>query len=317
MLTFDIAPAFILYRLNYTFGAVQKTVTRKKLGSYPSVGVIISITLALFVTGLFGLLIIYSQELERVVRDNIKVQIYLKNNLTQTQITQVEKKLEALPYINKGLADEKPLTFISKEEAAKKFIAETGEDFTKLLGDNPLHDAYMLSIDPEYHSSESMEKIKAELTKMNGVFEVFYVQGLVESINKNVTRLGVILAGIIALLLLTVVLLINSTLRLALFSQRFLVRSMQLVGTRKWFIQRPFLGRAVLYGMLSGVIASAGIWALVNYANKTIEDLALIQNRERMVILSVCLIVVGMIVAVTSSYLAMRRYLKMSLDELY
>ncbi len=295
---------------------MQQSHTRKKLGSYPSVGVVISITLALFVTGLFGLLIIYSQELERVVRENIKLQVYLKSNLTETQRTQVEKKLEQLPYINKTVTED-PVVFISKEEAAKKFIAETGEDFNQFLGENPLHDAYVLTIDPSYHSKESVEKIKVELEKMNGVFEVFYVEGLIESINKNVTRLGIILAAIIALLLITVVLLINSTLRLALFSQRFLVRSMQLVGARKWFIQRPFLLRAVAYGILSGILASAGIWLMVKYANKNIEDLALIQNTDRMITLSICLIIVGMIVAVTSSYFAIRKYLRMSLDELY
>jgi cell division transport system permease protein len=308
---------FHFIAINPTFGAVQKINTRKKLGSYPSIGVIVSITLALFVTGLFGLLIIYSQELERVVRENIKVQVYLKHDLTETQRTQVEKKLESLPYINKNLTSEKPVVFVSKEDAAKKFIAETGEDFIKFLGDNPLHDAYVLSVDPSYHSKANMEKLSSELEKMNGVFEVFYVEGLIESINKNVTRMGAILAGLIALLLVIVILLINNTLRLALFSQRFLIRSMQLVGARKWFIQRPFLIRAVGYGILSGVIASAGIWILVNYANRNIEDLALIQNKDRMITLSICLIVVGMIVAVSSSYFAIRKYLRMSLDELY
>lgn len=295
---------------------MQQSYTRKKLGSYPSVGVVISITLALFVTGLFGLLIIYSQELERVVRENIKLQVYLKSNLTETQRTQVEKKLEQLPYINKAVTED-PIAFISKEDAAKKFIAETGEDFNQFLGENPLHDAYVLTIDPSYHSKASVDKIKVELEKMNGVFEVFYVEGLIESINENVTRLGIILAAIIALLLITVVLLINSTLRLALFSQRFLVRSMQLVGARKWFIQRPFLIRGMAYGILSGILASAGIWLMVNYANQNIEDLALIQNKDRMITLSICLIMVGMIVAVTSSYFAIRKYLRMSLDELY
>ncbi|MFN8334039.1 MAG: permease-like cell division protein FtsX [Cyclobacteriaceae bacterium] len=295
---------------------MQKINTRKKLGSYPSVGVVISITLALFVTGLFGLLIISSQELERVVRENIKLQVYLKNGLTDTQRTQVEKKLEQLPYINQTVS-EKPVVFISKEEAAKKFIAETGEDFNQFLGENPLHDAYVLTIDPAYHSKTSMEKISAELEKMNGVFEVFFVEGLIESINKNVTRLGVILAAIIALLLVTVVLLINNTLRLALFSQRFLVRSMQLIGARKWFIQRPFLFRALVYGALSGLLATGGIWLLVNYANQNFEDLVLIENKDRMMMLSAALVVLGMLVAIISSYFAIRKYLKMSLDELY
>jgi cell division transport system permease protein len=296
---------------------VQKINTRKKLGSYPYVGVVISITLALFVTGLFGLVIIYSHELERVVRENIKVQVYLKNGLTETQRLQVEKKLESLPYVNKSLSSETPVQFISKEEAAKKFIAETGEDFTKFLGENPLHDAYLINIDPSYHSRSSMDAISTEIGKMNGVFQVFYVQGLIESINKNVTRIGVILAGLIALLLVTVILLINSSLRLALFSQRFLIRSMQLVGARKWFIQRPFLVRSLAYGILSGILASVFIWILIHYANQNIEDLALLQNDDQIWMLMGCLLIVGAFVGVLSTYFSIRKYLMMSLDELY
>lgn len=296
---------------------MQKINTRKKLGSYPSLGVVISITLALFVTGLFGTLIIYSQELERLVRENIRVQVYLKNSLTETQRLQVEKKIEALPYINKMLTDEAPILFISKEDAAKQFIAETGEDFTKFLGENPLHNAYLISIDPFYHSKANLEKITQEIEKMNGVFQVFYVEGLIESVNKNVTRIGLILAGMVALLLITVVLLINNTLRLALFSQRFLIRSMQLVGARKWFIQQPFLLRAFGYGILSGILASAFIWTLINYANRNIEDLIVLQNKERMLALMGSLLIIGVIVAVTSTFFSIRKYLKMSLDELY
>jgi cell division transport system permease protein len=296
---------------------VQKINTRKKLGSYPSFGVVLSITLALFVTGLFGTLIIYSQELERLVRENIRVQVYLKNSLTETQRLQVEKKFETLPYVNKSLSNENPIRFISKDSAAKQFIAETGEDFTKFLGENPLHNAYLISIDPTYHSKASLDKISQELEKMNGVFQVFYVEGLIESVNKNVTRIGLILAGLVALLLVTVVLLINNTLRLALFSQRFLIRSMQLVGARKWFIQRPFLFRALGYGILSGMLASGLIWGTINYANQNIEDLIVLQNNDRMITLMVSLLIVGVIVAVTSTFFSIHKYLKMSLDELY
>lgn len=296
---------------------MQKVNTRKKLGSYPSLGVVLSITLALFVTGLFGTLIIYSKELERLVRENIRVQVYLKNSLTETQRLQVEKKFETLPYVNKSLTNEKPIRFISKDEAAKQFIAETGEDFTKFLGENPLHNAYLISIDPAYHSKASLDKISQELEKMNGVFQVFYVEGLIESVNKNVTRIGLILAGMVALLLITVVLLINNTLRLALFSQRFLIRSMQLVGARKWFIQRPFLFRAIGYGILSGILASALIWVLINYANRNIEDLIVLQNNDSMIALMGSLLLIGVIVAVTSTFFSIRKYLKMSLDELY
>jgi cell division transport system permease protein len=301
--------------LYHTFEAVQKL--SKKFGSYPYAGVIISITLALFVTGLFGLLIIYSQELERMVRENIKVQVYLKNGLTEPQRLQVEKKLESLPYINKSLTDNTPIHFIPKDSAAKKFIADTGEDFLKFLGENPLHDAYLINIEPEYHSKEKLDAISKEIENLNGVFQVFYVEGLVESVNKNVTRIGLILVGLISLLLITVVLLINNTLRIALFSQRFLIRSMQLVGARKWFIQKPFLKRAIGYGIISGIIASCLLWVIISYANKNIEDLAALMNPERVFTLMGALLVTGVIVAVTSTFFSINKYLKMSLDELF
>jgi len=226
-------------------------------------------------------------------------------------------KLETLPYTNRSLNNESPVKFFSKEEAAKKFIAETGEDFTKFYGDNPLHDAYLIKIDPQFHSDSSMLKIKKEIEKMAGVYQVSYVEDLIGAVNKNFTSIGLILAALVALLLVVVVILINNTLRLALFSQRFLIRSMQLVGARKWFIQRPFLVRAIGYGILSGIIASGFIWMLINYANRNIEDLVVLQNKERMFALMGSLLVIGVIVAVTSTFFSIHKYLKMSLDELY
>lgn len=262
------------------------------------------------------MLIISAQQFEKIVRENIRVEVYLKNDLTETQRTQVQKNLESLPYVNKQ-SQEASLKFISKEEAAKKFIEETGEDFTAFLGDNPLHDAFLISVDPKFHTSASMQKIKTEIGKMNGVFQVVPKEGLIESVNKNVAKIGLVLAGLVALLLLVVVLLINNTLRLALFSQRFLIRSMQLVGARKWFIQRPFLFRALGYGVAAGAIASIGIWSVINYANKKIEDLIVLQDQKSMLILMGCLLVIGALVAVISTFFSIRKYLKMSLDDLY
>lgn len=292
---------------------MQKVFVKKKLGNYPYVGVIASITLALFVTGLFGMLIIYSQELERMVRENVRVQVYLKSGLTETQRLQVEKSIESLPYVTR----KERIKFVSKEEAAERFIAETGEDFNEFLGENPLYDAFLVTIEPEYHAPAEMHKVKSEIEAMIGVHQVFYVEGLIESINKNVTRVGLVLAGLVIILLVTVVLLINNTIRLALFSQRFLIRSMQLVGAKRWFIQRPFLMRALTYGMLAGAIASAAIWSLVNYGNKEIEGLAELMNTQNMLMLMVVLLMLGMLVAFTSTFLSIRRYLRMSLDELY
>ena len=217
---------------------------KKKLGSYPYVSVVFSITLALFAIGVFGTLVIYSKELERTVRENVKIQVYLKNQLSKEQINKIQSRLKSSYFVSKT-ASEGAILFVSKESAAKEFIRETGEDFKKFLGENPLRDAYLVRIDPAYHDKASLAKIKKDTEKLDGVFQVYYVENVIESINENVTKIGLVLMGLVALLLVTVVLLINNTVRLALFSQRFIIRSMQLVGAKKWFIQRPFLFQAM------------------------------------------------------------------------
>ena len=287
--------------------------SKKKLGSYPSAGVIISITLALFAIGVFGSLLVYSKELERVVRENVTIQVYLKNQLTKQDFSNIENIMKAKNFVLPNSS----IQFISKEEAADKFIKDTGNDFKKFLGENPLRDAYVVKIAEPFHNKESLIKIKSEVEKIQGVFQVDYQESLVESINKNIGKIGLIVMGLVAALLVIVVLLIHNTLRLALFSQRFLIRSMQLVGATRWFIQKPFLFRASLYGMVAGILASSLIISLLYLATSRVEDLKLIQNNERLGWLCASLLFTGIVVAVTSSYQAVSKYLKLSLDELY
>src|SRR5262245_14036206 len=135
---------------------MEKKSNKKKLGGYPAIGVVISITLSLIVMGIFGLLVIYSQELEHQVRQNIRVQVYLRSNVTENQRLQIENKLASQDYVSKE--DGPGVVFVSKEDAAKKFIEETGEDFVDFIGENPLRDAYLVSIAREYHSIEKIEK---------------------------------------------------------------------------------------------------------------------------------------------------------------
>lgn len=288
-------------------------IRKKKLGSYPYVSVVLSITLVLIFIGAFGCLLIYSKELERVVRENVKIQVYLKSQITEAERKKIEKVLAAKPYMVKSST----LQFVSKEEAAKQFIEETGEDFKKFLGENPLRDAYLMNIDPAFHDKAKLVAIKTEVEKIPGVFEVYYIESLIESINQNVTKIGLIMIGLATLLLVTVILLINNTLRLALFSQRFLIRSMQLVGARHWFIQRPFLSRAALHGLVAGVLASLALVGLLAFANKHVTDLAVIQNTKRLLFLFGSLLLGGIIISVAGTFRAVHTYLKLSLDELY
>lgn len=292
---------------------MQRPTIRKKFGNYPFVGVVFSITLALLVAGLLGTLILYAAQFEKIVRDQVRVQIYLKNGLTESQRMQLEKRIEALPYLNRSV----PIQFISKDEAARNFIEQTGEDFTRFLGENPLHDAFLISILPEYHNKEKLETIQAELKNLNGVFQVYYLQELIEAINKNATRIGLLLTGILAVLLLAVVMLINNTIRLALFSQRFLIRSMQLVGATGAFIRKPFLLRAILYGLSGGILASAALYSLSRYGQRVVPELSLLHDQQKQLVLFGILAITGILLAFLSTFFAIRKYLNMSLDELY
>lgn len=288
----------------------------KKLGSYPFISVVLSITLALFVIGLFGVLIIYSQELGRLVQENVRIQVYLKSTIDDNDRKALEKKLKASDFILKD-STRKRIVFVSRQEAAKQFIQDTGEDFKKFLGENPLRDAYLVNVDPAFHDKKKLADIKASLEKEKGVFQVYYVESLIESINRNVAKIGLVLLGIASVLLLVVVLLINNTLRLALFSQRFLIRSMQLVGATRTFIQMPFILRSMLLGLIAALLASGMLWGLIRYGHSRIEELRMLQNESRLLILLASLLALGIFVAAVSTWRAVRRYLKLSLDELY
>jgi len=293
-----------------------KTHKKKKLGSFPYVSVVFSITLALFVIGLFGLLILHSNQLKDSIRDNITVQIYLDKFIKENDKIRINKLLNQKHYIAR-VGDQAQIEFVSKEEAAKAFIESTGEDFIDFLGDNPLRDAFTIKIDPSYQQLDSLRNIEKELEKVDSVFEVVYVQNLVQSINKNITKISLVLIGFTIILLVTIAVLINNTIKLALFSQRFLIRSMQLVGAKAWFIIFPFVKRSVLHGIVSGLIASGLLYALLQYANSVIEELKQLQSVKELLILAAFIILLGLIIGATSTYSAVRKYLKMSLDELY
>lgn len=285
--------------------------TRKTLGSYPSASVIFSITLALFVIGLFGVLIVYSNELERVVRESFKVQVFLKNDLSDSIKTTLKAKLENTEGIEAG-----SLKFISKAEAQKKFAEETGEDFS-FLGENLLRESYQFGVAADHQDTVKLSAMKKTLAKLNGVFQIHYQESSITGINKNRNQIAIVLIGIALLLFVVVVLLINNTLRLALFSQRFLIRSMQLVGATRSFITKPFLIRSVVYGLIGGVVASAILVAVIMYANKRIPELTYIQNNQRIMIVLGNLVALGIFVALLSTYRAVSKYLQLSLDELY
>lgn len=290
---------------------------KKKLGSYPYISVVFSITLALLVLGLFGLLLSTTSALTRVIQENVEMQVYLTKGVSEVEKTKINKTLASKPFILQSENQTEAIRFISKEEAAKEFIQETGEDFMKFLGENPLKDAFAIKIDPAFHDTTQMQAIQQEIEAIRGVFEVVYTNNMVQSINENLTKISLGLLVVALILVLAIIILINNTIKLALFSQRFLIRSMQLVGATSGFIRKPFLYRAITHGLISGLIASALLYGLIQYGEQNIDGLGTLQSTERLLIIFGILLVTGMLIAFFSTWRAIKKYLGMSLDELY
>lgn len=294
----------------------KKFKRKKRLGSYPITNVVVSISLALFFVGLFGTLYIHSHQLKQSIQNNLEVQVYLKKGIQNNERIKLQRTINDKAYI--GQKDSSPrVSFLSREEAAEKFIKDTGEDFVKFLGDNPLRDAILINVKPEYQTPEALKSIKKELESYQSVFEVTYVESLIESINSNLKVLSFVLIGVALLLFITVVILIHNTIKLALFSQRFLIRSMQLIGATASFIQRPFLYRSIVYGIIAGLVSSLILFGLTNFAYNKIADLRAYFDYQQALVLFGIVLGLGIMVSFFSTYFAIRKYLKLSLDELY
>jgi len=289
---------------------------KKKLGSYPTLLVVFSITLALTVIGLFGLLLLHAHKLSERVRENLEVQVYLERNLPETELLRLQQDLEHQPYVamKDGRAQ---IRFVSKEEGARQLLESTGEDFRTFLDDNPLRDAYALKIRPEYTDTTHLRLLSRSLSSQRGVFEIQYPKSLFDSINQNLTKVSLLLVSFAAVLVLVVVILINNTIKLALFSQRFLIRSMQLVGATRFFIQQPFLRRATWQGFASGTLAALVLVALLQYAYLEVEQLKLLRDDRLIGLLLLAVVGLGTIIGFLSSYRAVNKYIGVSLDELY
>ncbi len=294
----------------------RKVRKKRKLGSYPFASVVFSITLALLVVGLFGLLVSQTKSLTKIIQENVEFQVFLKKDLTQVETTRIQRIVTNKPFVLTKEGTPK-VSFVTREEAAKQFISDTGEDFTRLLGENPLRDLLVVNIDPAYQHPDSLAALKQELRAMRGVYEVNYVESLVQSINQNLTKIGLILSGIALILIIVVVILINNTIKLALFSQRFLIRSMQLVGATSGFIKRPFLLRSILFGAMGGILSMAILYGVYQSALNRIPDLILLYDVKSLLVLGLGVVFIGIFVTYLSTFFAVNRYLQTSLDELY
>ncbi len=289
----------------------------KKLGSTPNAMVIISLTIALFLIGLCGLLTLNARKLAELVKQNVEVQVYLDNDLTTSKLDSIFKLIAKREFVLKK--DNSPqINFVSKEVAAKQFIQESGEDYRKLLGNNnPLHNLYSVKIKEEFFNETKLKNIKTDLETLSGVHEVAYVENFVDEVNRNISKIYIVLSVFVILLLAIIILLVNNTIKLALYSQRFLIRSMQLVGATNAFIRKPFVVKGALQGLISGLVACTLLILIQQLAVQQIDGLGILQETTKLIMLILGILAIGTLIGILSTFQSVERYLKLSLDELY
>ena len=293
----------------------RKKIAKKTFGNFPFISVIFSVTLSLLLLGLFSFFLLSSFNVKNYLESNTEINIYLNKKISSSQIEQIKRTLYTKEYSLTNT--ESTLNYVSSEEAAKNFQSEIGEDFVDFLGNNPLRDLIILKINSDFFDLERLNIIESDILKIPGVYQVEYSKELIDNINKNVANISLVFIGLFLILLIISVILINNTLRIALFSQRFLIRSMQLVGATANYILRPFILRGMMYGLIAGIISSGMLYVIIEIADRRISNLELVISLEQLGVIFISLIFTGIIMVILSTYSAVSKYLNSTLDELY
>ena len=271
---------------------------------------ILSISLVLFLLGLMGLLLLNSQRLSEYVKENIGFSVILKENVKEVDIIRLQKELDATLYV-------KSTEYIPKERAAKEFSQELGEDFVEFLDYNPLLASIEVKLYASYANPDSIAVIEGGFQDYPQVKEVYYQKSLVNLINDNVQEISLYIFAFSLLLLLIAIVLINNTIRLSVYSKRFIINTMQLVGATNSFIRRPFLYRGMLQGILGASIAILLLLGLIDLAQRELSGVISFKEYELLGILFLAVVAVGVVLSCVSAYFAVNKYLRMKADELY
>jgi len=288
-----------------SFDQYQK---RKLISSYFSV--VISIALVLFLLGCLGLLVLNAKKVADHFKEQVVVTIYLNESAKEVEINQLKKSLAMADYT-------KRTEYVSKEEAAELMKAETGEDFMDFVGYNPLQNSIDVYLKADYVTNETLTGITEELSNKKFIEEIRYDNDLVELMNDNVKKISFWVLILSALFTLIAVLLINSSIRLAVYSKRFIIKTMQMVGATKSFIRKPFIGKSVQLGIIGSIVAMIGMGVVLYYLNNTFPELEFLRNPVLIVGLFVGILLIGILITWVSTFIATQRFLNLKTDQLY
>ena len=274
------------------------------------ISTIFSISLVLVMVGLLGLIVLHGKNLSNFVKENIVLNVVIKENAGDNEIFTLQSNLEK----NESI---KSTQFISKESAAKNLSNDLGEDFVKFLGYNPLSASIDVYLKAEFANKERIKKLVSKLKKKEIVKDVIYQESLIDMVNENLKSISLVIIAFGFTLLLIAIALINNTIRLAMYSQRFIIRSMQLVGATKGFIRKPYIVSGMIHGLLGGIVAILLLLSTLYIAKTEMPELAMLQNYFEFGFLFAAIILMGIIISIFSTYFAVNKYLNQHIDDLY
>ncbi|SHI41313.1 cell division protein FtsX [Flavobacterium terrae] len=286
----------------------EKFQKRRLITSYFSV--VLSVFLVLFLLGILGLFIINSKKLSNDFKEGIAMSIYFKDEAKDTTLTKFEDSIKKAVFA-------KSVKFVSKEAAAKEHEKTLGENFTEFLGANPLQNSYDIHIKADYVEYDSITRIERRLRENKLIADIVYDKQLVKMVNENVKKVSMWILIISGFLTLVAVLLINSSMRLSIYANRFIIKTMQMVGATKAFIRKPFIWRSVKLGMIGAGIAVIALLGVLFYLDTNYPNLGVLEDKISIVIVLAGVFGVGILITWLSTYFATQRFLNLRTDDLY
>jgi cell division transport system permease protein len=271
---------------------------------------IVGVSLVLFLLGILGWIIINANKLGQYFKENIAMNVYIRENVSPKDSASLVNYIASQPYV-------RGYEYVTKDLAKQKYLQDGNKDWGALLDRNPLPASIDFRITKEYASIDSLSKIKNDLLQNIAVSDVQYPQSLVTNLNNIINKISIILLSVIVIISILVIFLIDNTIRLAMFSNRFLIKTMQMVGATRWFISRPMDLRAFINGLISGLLAVGGLIAIIIFAENQLPYLKALRDYPLLIMLFIVIILLGICISFFSTHRSVLKYLKMKLDELY
>jgi len=287
----------------------EPSVSAKKTKSI-YISTVFGIAMVLLMVGLLGLILVHANRLSNYVKENIVLNIIVDDGAREPDVLQLQKQLQTNPAV-------KNAQYVPKEIAARNLQKDLGEDFVSFLGYNPLPESIDVYLNADYANNASIDKFKAQLLSNPIVKEVKYQASLVDMMNQKLASITLIILAFTAIFLVVSIALINNTIRLAIYSQRFLIKSMQLVGATKGFIRKPFLLYGIWHGLLGGLIAIILLIGMLYLATMQVPDLVILQNYTEFGLVFLVVIGIGIFISGFSTYLAVSKFLRLKIYDLY